>query len=112
MPNYKRAFIPGGTWFFTVNLLERHNNDLLIREIDLLRKVVRNVKQKHPFHIDAWVVLPEHMHCVFTLPPGDSDFSLRWRLIKSGFSRSLPKTEYLSPVRKASGERGIWQRHY
>ena len=112
MPNYKRAFIPGGTWFFTVNLLERHNNDLLIREIDLLRKVVRNVKQKYPFHIDAWVVLPEHMHCIFTLPPNDSDFSLRWRLIKSGFSRSLPKTEYLSPVRKASGERGIWQRHY
>ena len=112
MPNYKRAFIPGGTWFFTVNLLERHNNDLLVREIDLLRKVVRNVKQKHPFHIDAWVVLPEHMHCIFTLPEGDADFSLRWRLIKSGFSRSLPKTEYLSPVRKASGERGIWQRHY
>ena len=112
MPNYKRAFIPGGTWFFTVNLLERGNNDLLVREVDLLRKVIRNVKQKHPFHIDAWVVLPEHMHCIFSLPEGDSDFSLRWRLIKSGFSRSLPKTEYLSSVRKASGERGIWQRHY
>lgn len=62
MPNYRRAFIPGGTWFFTVNLLERHGNDLLIRETDLLRQVVRRVRQAHPFHIDAWGVLLEHMH--------------------------------------------------
>ncbi|WP_395005748.1 REP-associated tyrosine transposase [Undibacterium sp.] len=112
MSNYRRAFIPGGTWFFTVNCLQRYNNDLLIREIDLLRQVVKTVRAKYPFHIDAWVVLPEHMHCVFSLPEGDSDFSLRWRLIKSGFSRALPKTESLSPARKAHGERGIWQRHY
>ncbi len=112
MPNYRRAFVPGGTWFFTVNLLERKNNDLLIREVDLLRETVRIVRQRHPFHIDAWVVLPEHMHAVWTLPPGDADFSKRWRLIKSGFSRALPLTEYRSSVRKASGERGIWQRHF
>jgi putative transposase len=112
MPNYRRAFVPGGTWFFTVNLLERRGNDLLVREIDLLRQTVRWVRNKYPFHIDAWVVLPEHLHCVMTLPPGDSDFSLRWRLIKSGFSRALPKTERRSMVRRAAGERGIWQRHY
>ncbi len=112
MPNYRRAFIPGGTWFFTVNMLQRHGNDLLVREIDLLRNTVRRVRERHPFSIDAWVVLPEHLHCVMTLPPGDSDFSLRWRLIKSGFSRALPKTEHRSKVRKAAGERGIWQRHY
>jgi putative transposase len=112
MPNYRRAFIPGGTWFFTVNLLQRHGNDLLVREIDLLRNMVRQVRKRHPFYIDAWVVLPEHLHCVMTLPPGDSDFSLRWRLIKSGFSRALPKTEHRSEVRNAAGERGIWQRHY
>lgn len=112
MPNYRRAFVQGGTWFFTVNLLERYNNDLLVREIDLLRQVVLKVKEKYPFHIDAWVVLPEHMHCIFTLPKGDGDFSLRWRLIKSGFSRALPKTEVLTAVRRAAGERGIWQRHY
>jgi putative transposase len=75
MPNYRRAFIPGGKWFFTVNLLERKNNDLLIREIDLLRNTVRAVRERHPFKIDAWVVLPEHMHAVWTLPPGDTDFS-------------------------------------
>ena len=112
MPNYRRAFVPGGTWFFTVNLLERHGNDLLVREIELLRATVRRVRNNHPFHIDAWVVLPEHLHCVMTLPPGDSDFSQRWRLIKSGFSRALPKTERRSRVRRAAGERGIWQRHY
>lgn len=112
MPNYRRAFIPGGTWFFTVNLLQRHNNDLLAREISLLRKTVRVVQERHPFRIDAWVVLPEHLHCVWTLPPGDADFSMRWRLIKTGFSRGLPKTERRSEVRKAAGERGIWQRHF
>ena len=112
MPNYRRAFIPGGTWFFTVNLLERKNNDLLVREIDLLRETVRAVRKRYPFYIDAWVVLPNHMHAVWTLPLGDADFSKRWRLIKSGFSRALPKTEYLSNVRKMAGERGIWQRHF
>ena len=112
MPNYRRAFVPGGTWFFTVNLLQRRDNELLVREIDLLRQVIRQVRHRHPFKIDAWVVLPEHMHCVFTLPPDDCDFSLRWRLIKSGFSRALPKTETFSAARKKYGERGIWQRHY
>lgn len=112
MPNYRRAFVPGGTWFFTVNLLQRHHNDLLLREVDLLRDCVRRVRARYPFHIDAWVVLPEHMHCIWTLPPGDCDFSLRWRLIKSGFSRTLPATERRSAVRMVAGERGIWQRHF
>ncbi len=112
MSNYRRAFIPGGTYFFTVNLLQRHKNNLLIRQINLLRDTVRQVRTRHPFQIDAWVVLPDHLHCVWTLPPDDSNFSLRWRLIKSGFSRSLPKTERRSEIRKAAGERGIWQRHY
>jgi len=97
---------------FTVNLLQRHDNDLSIREINLLRDTVRQVRKRHPFQIDAWVVLPNHLHCVWSLRPGDSDFSMRWRLIKSGFSRALPKTERLSIVRRVAGERGIWQRHY
>ena len=112
MPDYRRAFIPGGTYFFTVNLLQRRNNNLLIREIKLLRDSVRKVRQCYPFQINAWVVLPEHLHCVWTLPPGDNDYSLRWRLIKSGFSRGLPKAERRSKVRIAAGERGIWQRHF
>jgi putative transposase len=112
MPNFRRVYVAGGTWFFTVNLLQRTNNSLLIQEIELLRKVVKKIRQRYPFYINAWVVLPEHMHAIWTLPEGDSNFSLRWRLIKSGFSTGLPKTESLSQVREDAGERGIWQRNY
>ena len=70
------------------------------------------VRFKQPFHIDAWVVLPDHMHCVWTLPDGDADYSSRWKAIKIAFSKSIPKTERLSAVRIAKGERGIWQRRY
>jgi putative transposase len=66
--------VPGGCYFFTVNLLERRQS-LLIDHIDILRDAVRRVRHLHPFHIDAWVVLPDHMHCVWTLPPDDADFS-------------------------------------
>ena len=112
MPNYRRAWHPGGTYFFTVNLLERSGNDLLVRHIDLLRESVKVVRAAHPFIIHAWVVLPDHLHCVIELPVGDSDFALRWRLIKSHFSKSFPKTELLSATRARRGERGIWQRRF
>ncbi len=112
MPNYRRPHHPGGTWFFTVNLLQRRGNDLLVREVDLLRRVVADVRRRHTFRIHGWVVLPEHMHCVIELPPGDADFPGRWHLIKAGFSKGLPKTERRSEVRQRRGERGIWQRRY
>src|SRR5690606_4705047 len=109
---YRRAWHPGGTWFFTVNALQRHRNDVFTLYIDLLREEVRAVRQRHPFVIHGWVVLPEHMHCILELPPGDTDFATRWRLIKAGFSKHLPATERRSAVRRARGERGIWQRRY
>ncbi|WP_347989619.1 transposase [Methylomonas sp. AM2-LC] len=112
MSNYRRYRIPGGTYFFTVNLLEREPNDLLIRHIDILRHTVKNVRRRWPFHIDAWVVLPDHLHCVWTLPQGDTDNTTRWRLIKQAFSKALPITERRSAVRIAKGERGIWQRRF
>jgi putative transposase len=112
MPDYRRAWHPGGTYFFTVNLLERHANDLLTRHVDALREAVRRVRQRHPFAIHAWVVLPDHLHCVIELPAGDADFATRWRLIKMGFSKALPCTERVSKTREARGERGIWQRRY
>jgi putative transposase len=111
MPNYRRPFVPGGTWFFTVNLLDR-SSSLLVEEIDLLRAAIQRTRNRFPFHIDAFVVLPDHMHAVWTLPPDDSDFSLRWRLIKQHFARSLPRDEPISRVRRARGERGIWQRRF
>ena len=112
MTDYRRAWFPGGTYFFTVNLLQRRGNDLLTREIDLLRTVVAGVRSRHPFRIHGWVVLPDHLHCVIELPVGDADFAVRWRLIKMGFSKGLPKTERRSATRQRRGERGIWQRRY
>ena len=110
--DYRRAWHKGGTYFFTVNCLQRKNNDLLVRNIDLLREVIVKVKKAHPFTIHAWVVLPDHMHCVIELPEGDADFATRWMLIKMLFSRSLPKNERLSKTRIQRRERGIWQRRY
>lgn len=112
MPNYRRAYLPGGTYFFTVNLLERRNNHLLIQHIDLLRAVVRQVKHSQPFHIDAWVVLSEHMHCIWTLPQDDANYSQRWHTIKTLFSRALPVSERRNQSRQNRGERGIWQRRF
>jgi putative transposase len=111
MPDYRRNWVPGGTYFFMVNLLER-SSDLLVAEIELLRRVVRRVRAERPFHIDAWVVLPDHMHCVWTLPAEDSDYSGRWRSIRKGFSLATPATEFRSASRIARGERGVWQRRY
>ena len=111
MSNYRRALVPGGCFFFTVNLLERRQT-LLVDQIAGLREAVATTRQGHPFSIDAFVVLPDHLHAVWTLPQGDSDFSTRWRMIKSRFAKALPKQERLSAVRKARGERGIWQRRF
>ncbi len=111
MSIYKRNLVAGGTYFFTVNLLDR-NKSLLVDYIDCLREAVASVKQKRPFSIEAWVVLPDHMHAVWTLPEGDVDYSGRWREIKKAFSKSIPADEYRSAARTKQGERGIWQRRF
>ena len=111
MPDYRRFRAPGGTDFFSVNLLDTRS-DLLVRHIDALRDAVRRTRRERPFRIDAWVVLPEHMHCVITLPQRDDDFSNRIKAIKIRFARSIPPTERRSRVRVARGERGIWQRRF
>ncbi len=77
MSNDRRAWHAGGTYFFAVNLLRRRGNDLLTRHIDLLHRVVHLVRARLPFHIHGWVVLPEHLHCVIELPPGEADFATR-----------------------------------
>ncbi|WP_427551475.1 REP-associated tyrosine transposase [Methylomonas sp. MS20] len=86
MPNYRRNFVAGGCYFFTVNVLERQRT-LLTDHIDLLRDAVRRVKRLYSFHIDAWVVLPDHMHMVLTLPPDTDDFPVRLRLMKLLFAK-------------------------
>ncbi len=112
MTEYRRVKLEGATYFFTVNCAERHGNHLLVDSINLLRQIFRKVKSEHPFEIDAMVVLPEHLHCIWTLPPGDADYQTRWALIKAGFSRAIPVGERRSMSRIKRGERGIWQRRY
>src|ERR1700757_4681364 len=111
MTDYRRNFLAGGSFFFTVNLADRRLS-LLTAHIDELRTAIRETRRRHPFAIDAIVVLPDHLHTVWTLPAGDADFATRWRLIKSPFSRSLPRGEGISASRAAKGERGTWQRRY
>jgi putative transposase len=111
MPNYRRAFIANGYWFFTHNLLER-NQTLLVDQVDALRCAFAETQKKYPFEIAAIVVLPDHLHAIWSLPPEDADFSTRWRLIKTRFAKSLPRQESRSPVRIARGERGVWQRRF
>lgn len=111
MANYRRSLVAGGTYFFTVNLEDRRLS-LLTDHIDLLRAASRSVRARHPFTVNAAVVLPDHLHAIWTLPEGDADFAARWRLIKSGFSHALPGGEPISNSRASKGERGIWQRRY
>jgi len=111
MTEYRRWWLPGGTYFFTVNLAER-SRGLLVRHINVLREAVRQVKARHPFRLDAVVVLPDHLHCIITLPHGDDDFSVRLGGVKANFSRRIPGGERRSPSRVSKRERGVWQRRY
>lgn len=111
MPQYIRAFIPGGTFFFTVTLLERRRK-LLTENIEHLREAFKAARRRRPFTIEAIVILPEHLHCIWTLPPGDADFSTRWHDIKARFAAQIPRGERLSARRLQKGERGIWQRRF
>ena len=88
MSDYRRYYINGGTWFFTVNLKNRQSH-LLINRITELRAAIHCVRRVKPFYINACVVLPEHLHCIWTLPEDDCDFSSRWREIKKRFTKSL-----------------------
>ena len=111
MTQYRRNFTEGGTYFFTVNLADRMSC-LLVDQVDLLGSAFRAVRAAHPFMIDAIVILPDHLHTIWTLPENDHDCSLRWRLIKTTFSRKQPHVEDRSASRISKGERGIWQRRY
>lgn len=108
---YRRADVPGATYFFTVNAADRRGS-LLTDHIDVLRESFRLVRSRHPFEIDAIVVLPDHLHLLMTLPRDDADFATRIMLIKQGFSRGVPAGERVGASRAARGERGLWQRRY
>jgi putative transposase len=110
MPQYRRAKISGSTFFFTVVLADR-SNALLVEQIDRLRTAYRLACERRPFETIAICVLPDHVHAIWSLPDGDVDFSTRWSLIKSGFSRGL-QDRPRSPSKIVKREKGIWQRRF
>lgn len=111
MPNYRRVRHAGGCYFFTVNLANRQKT-LLTDHITILRSVFQYVSKHHPCTINAIVILPDHLHTIWTLPANDKNYSQRWSLIKSGFSRQLAAAETICRSRQRKGERGIWQRRF
>lgn len=110
MTNYRRVYVPGGTYFFTINVYER-NSLLLIEKIDDLRLAIAKVQKRHRFKIDAITILPDHLHCVLTFSE-NTDYSTVIRLIKTYFSKRMPKVEAITNSRSRKSERGIWQRRY
>ena len=115
MPNYRRSHAKGGTYFFTV--VTYHRSPVFNRPeyINYLRGSIIEVRRKLPFNIDAWVLLPDHMHCIWTLPDQDRDYSRRWGLLKSGFSKrvkDLVSLEKISASRIKHHEASVWQRRF
>ena len=113
---YRRADVDGGTYFFTVVTYRRQNIFVDEFAINELRNAIKEVKQKHPFQIDAWVLLPDHMHCIWTLPKGDDAYSKRMGMIKAKFTSSvkhmLERDEIKAESQKAKRESTIWQRRF
>lgn len=111
MSRYLRFYACGATYFFTVNLA-RAGRDALTAHADALRASFAEVLRERPVQIDALVVLPDHLHAVWTLPEGDQDFSTRWKRIKAGFTRSTGLSGARSLSKELKGERGVWQRRF
>jgi putative transposase len=116
MPRYRRNFVPGGTYFFT---LVTHGRRPFLTDDSgraALRQALREVRARHPVAINAIVLLPDHLHTVWTLPPGDDRYPLRWRQIKSRFTQTyLERGGFegaVSVSRRIKGERGVLQRRY
>jgi putative transposase len=110
MAKYYRNYVPGGTYFFTV--VTYHRRAILTSDQSraTLRSAFRSVKRRWPFTVEAIVLLPEHLHAVWTLPPDDADYSLRWQKIKECFTAAYVKTVASGGVRRGDrGERNVWQ---
>ena len=118
MPRYNRNRSPGGTYFFTVVTYRRQPLFGDRRARAALREAVEETRANHPFDVVAWTLLPDHLHTIWKLPDGDSDYSTRWRLIKSRCTRSLCRVGALHPPsvqsrsRQRHGEQPVWQRRF
>ena len=111
---YRRMLMPGASYFFTVVTHERRPLLAGAENVELLREAFRAVQRQRPFVLEAAVVLPDHLHCIWTLPEGDADFPTRWRLIKSWFTRRCAERLLYDPgaAQLARGQRAIWQQRY
>ncbi len=116
MSHYRRNYVEGGTYFFTVVTYRRRKILTADLSRECLRAAIETIKQDRPFEIVAMVLLPDHLHAVWTLPPGDADYSTRWRRIKEEFTR-----QYLARggielgqtrSRREHGQRGIWHKRF
>jgi REP-associated tyrosine transposase len=110
MVRYRRNFVPGGTYFFTVAVADRRSR-VLVEHIGALRDAFRVTRRERPFTMDAIVVLPDHLHAIFTLPSDDLDFSGRWRRIKGNFSSELLHAG-VNLKRAPNGGLALWQRRF
>jgi len=113
--NYRRNYVPGGTYFFTVVTCQRRKLFNNPQTVQILRNAFHYVQQNHPFKVVSHVVLPDHLHMIWTLPEGDTDYPGRWRLIKGKFSRDIPPDFLdfpMSESRVSRGESPFWQRRY
>jgi putative transposase len=111
---YQRAYIPGGTYFFTIVTYQRRIVFSSPGAVDNLRNAFQYTLRRMPFTIVASVILPEHMHFIWTLPQDDSNYSTRWRLIKSHFTHHWQGkgTIEVNASRQEKGEADIWQRRF
>jgi putative transposase len=116
MSNYRRARATGGTYFFTVVAGEQRKILTALESREALRNAINVVKRQYPFTVEAWVLLPEHLHCIWTLPEGDRDYSKRWGLIKAGFSKqtrnALHHNARLTASKQKHRETSVWQRRF
>lgn len=120
MTHYRDNRVPGATFFFTVRLLDRQST-LLTDHISAFGEAMRQARGRKPFHVDAWVVLPDHAHAIWTLPPDDHDCATRWRAVKIAFSKAINKTSTPNGAKgsasagarvSGTGDGTIWEPHY
>jgi putative transposase len=116
MPRYLRPRTTEGTFFFTVVTFERRQILTLDISRRILGQAIKKVQKQYPFSIEAWVLLPDHIHAVWTLPDGDTDYSKRWGMIKAKFSKDgkvfFHGPQVASPSRIKRRETTIWQRRF
>lgn len=112
---YKRMKVEGASYFFTLVTHERRKLFAERECVALFESAVSRIRERHPFEVEALVVLPDHLHTLWQLPPGTADYSTRWRLIKEAFTKAYLKRyppPNVNPSRRARGEQSLWQRRF